>query len=186
MTTENDNIEKGFESGNENTPPPVVPESANTGMNSPVEDFSAVTNNNPDTVNQATAKTQNQTIGGATKSAPAKQMLMRLPNAKAILTLGILSIVSLSCCGPFFGPILAIIALALVPAAKRAYRENPDMYAGSSMGNVNAGRICAIIGLSVGGLLLIIFIINMITGNDGMQFSNVEEMYEEIWNATDY
>lgn len=71
----------------------------------------------------------------------------KVPNSVGVLTLGILSILSMCCCGPFLGPILALIALLLVSKGKQAYAANPQNYKVSSFKNLKAGQIIAIIAL---------------------------------------
>ncbi|GAB4148128.1 MAG: hypothetical protein Fur0041_21840 [Bacteroidia bacterium] len=77
-----------------------------------------------------------------------------IPNATAVLVLGIISIVI---CG--LGPILGTIGLVLSSGAKRAYDSNPGMYKAASLKNLNAGRICSIIGLVLGVLVWIYYIV---------------------------
>ncbi|KAA5533576.1 hypothetical protein F0919_13635 [Taibaiella lutea] len=86
-----------------------------------------------------------------------------LPNATAVLVLGIISLVGCFC---YVVPGLtcSIIALVLASSAKRTYLNNPDLYTEGSYKNLNAGRVCAIIGLSlaaVGVLIMIIYFIMM-------------------------
>lgn len=84
-----------------------------------------------------------------------------LPNSSAILMLGIFSIV-IACCCPIFslvGLILGIVALALSPRTIEIYTANPGKYTESSFKNVSAGKICAIIGVVITGLLMMVGII---------------------------
>ena len=87
-----------------------------------------------------------------------------LPNANTILMLGIFSIVVGFCCGIFaiVGLTLGIIALAISPKAIAMYQANPSMYTESSLKNINAGKICAIIGIVISGLLMLIGLIWML------------------------
>ena len=78
-----------------------------------------------------------------------------VPNATAVLVLGILSLVF--CCG--IGWILAIIALVLTGGPRRMYEENPGNYSEASYKNLNAGRTCAIIGLILSVLVTAFYII---------------------------
>lgn len=73
------------------------------------------------------------------------QPQIALPNATAVLILGIIGIITCCCWGG--GAILSIIALILAAKDMRAYRANPYMYTKGSYNNLNAGRICAIIAL---------------------------------------
>ena len=79
-----------------------------------------------------------------------------LYNSTGILVMGILSIVCFCC---FFvgliGIILGIIALILGNKALTEYDQNPQAYTMQSVKNAHAGRTCAIIGLSLGGIWIV-------------------------------
>lgn len=85
-----------------------------------------------------------------------------LPNASAVLTLGILSLVLFCCCGGFIGLILSIIALVLANKSIQLYEANPHNYSLVSYNNIKNGRLCAIIGLVLNGLMIIFSIIRLI------------------------
>ena len=76
-----------------------------------------------------------------------------VPNATLVLVMGICSI---AICA--LGPILGTIGLVMSGPAKKAYEANPGMYKEASFKNLNAGRICSIIGLCVGALVWIYYI----------------------------
>ncbi|MCH2198929.1 MAG: DUF4190 domain-containing protein [Flavobacteriales bacterium] len=80
-----------------------------------------------------------------------------LPNATAALVLGILSIVF--SCG-FIGLILSIIGLNMAKKGKAMYEGAPGEYSESSFKQLNAGRICSIIGLIL-SILSVLYIIAM-------------------------
>lgn len=80
----------------------------------------------------------------------------KLPNATAVLILGIVSIVS-CCCYALPGIITGVIALVLYKKDKALYDANPAMY--SDYNNLNAGRILAIIGISLSVLYILTIII---------------------------
>ncbi|WP_118949636.1 CCC motif membrane protein [Taibaiella helva] len=84
-----------------------------------------------------------------------------LPNATAVLVLGIISIVGCFCYG-IIGTICGIIALVLGSKAKKLYQSNPDLYTPSSYKNMNAGRICGIVGLSLSALYILFLIVCLI------------------------
>jgi hypothetical protein len=71
----------------------------------------------------------------------------------------------------------------MVPKAKRTYYQNPTSYTSSSLSNLKAGQICAIIGLSLGLLLFVFFIIRLIM-DGGMDEMN--KAFNEAWNQVDY
>ena len=68
--------------------------------------------------------------------------------------MGIISIVLAG----LIGIILSIIVLSTTGKQVEAYRQDPSRFDESSYKQLNAGRICAIIGLCISGLaILIIF-----------------------------
>ncbi len=81
-----------------------------------------------------------------------------LPNSTAVLVLGIISIVGCFCYG-VIGLILGIIAIVLSSKAITLYKINIGTYTEQSYNNMKAGRICAIIGLSLSAAYLICIII---------------------------
>lgn len=81
-----------------------------------------------------------------------------LPNSTGVLVLGILSIVFCFCYG-IFGIALGIIALIMSKKATNLYISTPENYTESSFKNMKAGRVCAIVGLSLSSVYAIIIII---------------------------
>jgi len=81
-----------------------------------------------------------------------------LPNATAVLILGILSIVT-CCCYGVIGVILGVVALILSKRDRALYAANMSFYTEGSFKNLNAGRVCAIIGLILNILVLLSMII---------------------------
>jgi uncharacterized membrane protein len=79
----------------------------------------------------------------------------KLPNATAVLVLGILSILTCWCYG-IIGLILGIIALFLAKSDLKLYRANPQDYINYQ--NLNIGRILAIIGIALSVLTVIFYI----------------------------
>jgi len=95
-----------------------------------------------------------------------------LPNATAVLILGILSIVSCFCYG-VVGVILSVIALILASNDLSKYRLNPTQYSQSSLSNLKAGKVCAIIGLSLSALYIIGIVFVLLLGIAGtLPFDN--------------
>lgn len=78
----------------------------------------------------------------------------QLPNATAILVLGILSIVVCFITG--------IISLVMAKKEMELYNSNPGLYSESSYSNVKAGRICAIIGIVLQGIAILVYIIMLV------------------------
>ena len=97
---------------------------------------------------------------------------IELPNATAVLILGIASIVC--CCGHgILGIICGIIALVLAKTATNLYDSNPGKYTEGSFKNMNAGKICALIGLSLSVIYLILSIVLIaIVGISGLTDPN--------------
>ena len=81
-----------------------------------------------------------------------------LPNATAILVLGILSIVLCFCYG-IIGLALGVVAIVLANKANKLYKDSPGLYTEGSYKNMKAGRVCAIVGVSLSALYLLYFII---------------------------
>ena len=87
-----------------------------------------------------------------------------LPNANLILILGILSIflcwlhlVS------FLGIVLGVAALYMSKKETSLFYSAPGRYTASSLNNVRAGRICAMIGLAI-SVVVFAFVMLMIIG----------------------
>jgi len=81
-----------------------------------------------------------------------------LPNSTGVLVLGILSIVFCFCYG-LVGMVLGIIAIVLGNKANKLYNDNPNTYSESSYKNMKAGKVCAIIGVCLSSLYLVVIII---------------------------
>lgn len=81
----------------------------------------------------------------------------KLPNAVAVLVLGIISIVT---CWLYAIPglVCGIIALSLHQKDKSIYRTNPQLY-GESFKMSNAGFICGIVGVGLSALYLIFVVL---------------------------
>ena len=80
----------------------------------------------------------------------------QVPNATAVLVLGIISIVGCFLYG-IPGLICGIIAIVLHKKDKAVYLSNPERYE-ASFKNSKAGNVCAIIGLSLSILFIVILI----------------------------
>lgn len=83
------------------------------------------------------------------------QSVQKLKGSGGALATGILSLVFFS---GIIGIILAIATLSSTKRLLREYNANPAAYTLSSYKQANAGRICAIISLSLLGLLLLILV----------------------------
>ena len=102
------------------------------------------------------------------------QQLEKLPNATAVLILGICSIVF----GCFFvGLICGIIGLALAKRPVQMYLQNPQRY--MNYGALNAGRILSIIGVILGALSIVWLLIGgLILGQSIFFFDWFEELLD--------
>lgn len=103
-------------------------------------------------------------------------MQLALPNATAVLVLGILSIVTCCCFYGLISLVLAIIALVLSKKDITLYLSNAGMYTEGSYKNLKAGRVCAVIGLVFSSIIIIgciIFIatfgVDMLTDQEAMK-----------------
>jgi len=86
------------------------------------------------------------------------QNQQQLPNSVGVLVLGILSIVFCFCYG-IIGMTLGIISLVLANKANKLYLESPQNYTEASFKNMKAGKICAIVGVSLSSLYILLLII---------------------------
>ncbi len=84
-----------------------------------------------------------------------------LPNATAALVLGIISLVGALCYG-IVGVICGIIGLILANKDRKLYQATPELYSTSSYSTLNAGRVCSIIGLILGGIVVLILLFYII------------------------
>ena len=81
-----------------------------------------------------------------------------VPNSTAVLVLGIISIPTCFCWG-VLGLTCGIIAIVLAVSGMKSYKANPGMYSQASLNNLNAGRICAIIGTVLAGIYVIFIVV---------------------------
>jgi len=97
-----------------------------------------------------------------------------LPNATVVLVLGIVSIVTCCCFGGLLGLICGIIAVVLSNTATNLYVSDPGKYTEGSYKNVNAGKVCAWIGIVL-SILMLLFAIRLIAlvGFDGLTDPNL-------------
>ena len=85
---------------------------------------------------------------------PSNQPKTMLPNATAVLVLGICSIVF----GCFYvGLVLGIIGVVLGNKGRKLYKENPTAWDGYQQ--LNAGWIMSIIGIALGAIYALYWII---------------------------
>lgn len=75
----------------------------------------------------------------------------KLPNATAVLVLGILSIIG--CCFYAVGIVFSIVALVMAKKDMALYALNPQLY--DNYSNLKTGRILAIIGLIINIITII-------------------------------
>jgi len=101
-----------------------------------------------------------------------------LPNATAVLVMGILSIVTCFCYG-IIGLILGVVAIILASKDKRLFTESPEAFTAASFKNLNAGRVCAIIGIIL-SVLYLIFIVAFIAMIGFDALNNPDEMMRRM------
>ncbi|MEZ4854189.1 CCC motif membrane protein [Flavobacterium sp.] len=107
-------------------------------------------------------------------------MNQKLPNATAVLILGIFSILT-CCCYGVVGIILGIIGLVLANNDLKLYQQNPQEF--SNYNNLKIGRILCIIGIAVSAIYLI-YVIYMfsVIGMEGLQDPELlQEKLQEIF-----
>ena len=100
-----------------------------------------------------------------------------LPNATAVLVLGIVSIVTCFCWG-IIGLTCAIIALVLAKKDMALYNATPGAYTPGSYSNVKSGRVCAIIGLCLSALYVVYVLFLIITIGTAF-LSNPQDIFRQ-------
>lgn len=91
----------------------------------------------------------------------------KLPNATAVLILGIFSIIT-CCCYGVPGLICGIIALVLANKDMALYQQEPEKYI--DYNNLNVGKILAIIGVSLSAIYLALTIFAyVVIGEEGLR-----------------
>ena len=85
-----------------------------------------------------------------------------LPNATAVLVLGIISILGCACYG-IVGLTCGIIALVLANKDMTRFSTSPELYTEASYKNLKAGRVCAIIGTILSAIYVIVIIFILAT-----------------------
>ncbi|WP_313807295.1 CCC motif membrane protein [Flavobacterium sp.] len=100
----------------------------------------------------------------------------KLPNATAVMILGVLSIIT-CCCYGIISILLGGVGMYLAKKDTDVYNQNPSMY--TNFNNIKTGKILCIIGIVLGVLYLIymIWIISYF-GMDALQ--NPELMQEKM------
>jgi hypothetical protein len=79
-----------------------------------------------------------------------------VPNADLVLVLGICSIIFCLVYG-VVGIACGWIGLHYFGKVRREYESNPTVYTDGSFANAKAGKVCCIVGMSLGALFLLIF-----------------------------
>ena len=82
---------------------------------------------------------------------------VNLPNSRRVLVLGVLSIVFSSWYFALVGIVLGTGALYFAKRDQMLYDSNRNHYSLVSYNNLKAGRVCAVIGLSVSILFCLFF-----------------------------
>jgi len=101
-----------------------------------------------------------------------------LPNATAVLVLGIISIVGCFCYG-LVGLICGIIALVLSNKDLKLYNADPSQYTPGSLGNLKGGRTCAIIGLCL-SILYFLFVVFLIISVGFAALSDPQHWFQNL------
>jgi hypothetical protein len=98
----------------------------------------------------------------------------KLPNATAVLVLGILSIIT-CCCYGVLGIITGVVALVLAKKDTTLYNSNPSLY--TNFSQIKTGKILAIIGI----ILSVIYIayIAWIVSYFGMEALQDQELMQQ-------
>ena len=112
---------------------------------------------------------QPNTVQNASQFPFQYQIQPPLPNATAVLVLGIMSIPTCFCFG-IVGLVLSIIALVLASKDTMLYNANPTQYTLASYNNLKAGKVCSIIGLCFSSIYLFFVILGVLSGNSNFDY----------------
>jgi len=110
-----------------------------------------------DNVNNPQSNNPINTNTGSNFGAPKN-----LPNAIAVLVLGICSIFPGCFCYGIVGIVCGIIALILAKKDLALYAANPGNYNENSYKNLKAGRVCGIIGICLSSLYVVFIIVYVV------------------------
>ena len=97
----------------------------------------------------------------------------KLPNATAVLILGIFSILT-CCCYGIISIILGVVGLVLANKDTKLYAENPSQY--TNYNNLKIGKILSIIGIVLGAIYLIYVVVLFST----LGMKGIEQMQQEF------
>ena len=97
----------------------------------------------------------------------------KLPNATAVLILGIFSILT-CCCYGIISIILGVVGLVLANKDTKLYAENPSQY--TNYNNLKIGKILSIIGIVLGAIYLIYVVVLFST----LGMESIEQMQQEF------
>jgi len=101
-----------------------------------------------------------------------------LPNATAVLVLGIISIVGCFCYG-LVGLVCGIIAVVLASKDLKLYNASPAAYTLSSYNNLKAGRVCGIIGLILSGIYVAVLVFYIVVIGTAI-LTNPQEIFHHM------
>jgi len=114
--------------------------------------------------------------------SPSLAQQQEVPNATLILVFGILSIVFCFCYG-VLGLVFGILSVVFANKSSRLYKQNPNIYTLGSYKNMQAGKICGIIGLSLSALFIVIVLIYIAFW--GLFFTSIMP-WKELMNSGAY
>lgn len=80
------------------------------------------------------------------------------------------------------GLVLGIIAVAMSTRATQLYLQNPAAYTEESFKNINAGKICGIIGICMNGLMIVAGIIYLLVVGAGLATIFSQLPWENFFN----
>jgi hypothetical protein len=84
-----------------------------------------------------------------------------IPNASVVLILGIIALI-ISFFNSLVGIVAGVVSLVMARNAEQLYTQTPRLYTLSSYSNIRSGRTCAIIGIVIA--ILKIILIGIILG----------------------
>jgi hypothetical protein len=106
-------------------------------------------------------ETENTRTENTNQTGAPTSFQHEIPNASVILILGIIALI-ISFFNSLVGIVAGVVSLVMARNAERLYHQTPRLYTLSSYSNIRSGRTCAIIGIVIA--ILKIILIGIILG----------------------
>lgn len=100
-------------------------------------------------------ETKNNQSENSSPDEPQTTFQQELPNASVVLILGIIALI-ISFFNSLVGLVTGIVSLVMARNTEKLYNQTPRLYTLSSLSNMRSGKTCAIIGIVLAILKIIL------------------------------